>query len=147
MSWVVRRQEDFRVAKRKKHREPHPSELLEDVSWTFRGEPFADRAAFDKAVAATQDDGEDWRPEEVVVHTDRVRVSPDVHWHLTDEHPTAEFAADNGVSFTASELLFKVHNRFVAELGQMDHKYFEGFTLDEDQEAGETPLYGLDLGS
>ena len=60
---------------------------------------------------------------------------------------TVELAADNGESFTAGELLFKVHNAFVAHLRQMDHQYFEGFSLDEHQEAGKPPLYNLDLGS
>jgi hypothetical protein len=127
----------------------YPPELLWGVSWTFRGEPFADRSDFDAAVAEYQDPdrGEVWRPEEVVLYAGRVRVSPDVAWYLTEEHPTVEFIAGNGESFTSGELLFKVHNRFVAELRQMDHKYFEGFTLDEDDDAGESPLYGLDLGS
>ncbi len=129
--------------------DPQPPELLWGVSWTFRGQAFDDRAAFNAAVAEFQDpeSGGVWRPDDVVLHALRVRVSPDVHWYLTDEHPTVEFAADNGESFTMGELLFKVHNAFVAELRQMDHKYFEGFTLDEKQELGEPPLYGLDLGS
>ena len=137
------------MAKHKKSRLAYPDELLSDVSWTFRGHVFADRATFDAAVAECQSDdsGEVWRPNEVILHAPRVRVSPDVHWHLTDDHPTAEFAADNGASFTAGELLFKVHNRFVSELQQMDHKYFEGLTLDEDSHPGETPVYELDLGS
>ena len=137
------------MGKRKKPRVSYPDELLWEVSWTFRGHVFADRAAFDAAVTEFQsaDSSDVWRPNEVVLHAHRVRVSPDVHWHLTDDHPTAEFAADNGSSFTAGELLFKVHNRFVSELQQMDHKYFEGLTLDEDSDPGETPLYGLDLGS
>jgi hypothetical protein len=138
------------VGNRKKPREQSPPpELLWGVSWTFRDEPFTDRAAFDAAVAEFQDpdSGEVWRPDEVVLHAARVRVSPDVDWYLTEDHPTTDFTSDNGESFTAGELLFKVHNRFVTELRQMDHKYFEGLTLDEDQEPGEPPLYGLDLGS
>jgi hypothetical protein len=51
------------------------------------------------------------------------------------------------VSFTAGELLLKVHNRFVAGLRQLGHKYFEGFTLDEHPVPGKPPQYGLDLGS
>ena len=127
----------------------YPPTLLQNVSWTFRGPDFADRATFDAVVAKFQDPerGEVWRPAEVVLHAARVRVSPDVAWYLTDEHPTVELVADDGRSFTAGELLFKVHNSFVAELRQMDHKYFEGFTLSEDQEPGEPPLYDLDLGS
>ena len=101
------------------------------------------------AVAEFQDPErrEVWRPAEVVLRAARVRVSPDVAWYLTEEHPTVELVADNGGSFTACELLFKVHNAFVAELRQMDHQYFEGFTLSEDQDPGEPPLYDLDLGS
>ena len=127
----------------------YPPELLWGVSWAFRGEPFAARAAFASAVGEFQgpDGAGDWRPDEVVLHAARVRISPDVHWYLTDEHPTVEFAADNGASFTAGELLFKVHNRFVAELRQMDHKYFEGFSLSGEPRPGEPPLYDLDLGS
>lgn len=128
---------------------PYPPELLFGVSWTFRGPAFDDRARFDAAVAECQDPdrGEVWRPDEVVLHAAYVRVSPDVAWYLTDDHPTVEFVADNGESFTAGELLFKVHNAFVADLRQMDHMYFEGFTLDDDQEPGKPPLYNLDLGS
>jgi hypothetical protein len=129
--------------------DPYPPELLSGVSWVFRGPAFDDRATFDAAVAEVQHPGRKglWRPENVVLHTGRVRVSPDVAWYLTEDHPTVELAADNGESFTAGELLFKVHNAFVAHLRQMDHKYFEGLTLDEDQELGKPPLYNLDLGS
>lgn len=127
---------------------PYPAELLGGVSWTFRGDKFVTRQTFDTTVAEYQDPdrGEVWRPREVVLTAPRVRISPDVAWYLTDEHPVAEFTADNGVSFTMGELLFKVHNAFVAELRQMDHQYFEGFTLDQG-ESGDIPFYGLDLGS
>lgn len=126
-----------------------PPTLVQSVSWTFRGTAFTDRSAFDAAVAAFQDAerGEVWRPGEVVLRVARVRVSPDVAWYLTDEHPTVELVADDGESFTAGELLFKVHNAFVAVLRQMDHKHFEGLTLSGHQEPGEPPLYDLDLGS
>ena len=129
--------------------EPLPPELLWGVSWVFRGEAFADRAAFDAAVAACQnpDHGEVWRPDEVCLRAVRVRITPDIHWYLSDDDPVVELAADNGTAFTAGELLFKVHNALVADLRQMDHKYFEGFTLVRHQEPGEPPLYDLDLGS
>jgi hypothetical protein len=127
----------------------YPPEVLWGVSWTFRGQPFTDRAAFDAAVAEFQspEHGSVWRPDEVVLRSARVFVSPDVHWYLTEDDPTTEIAADNGESFTAGELLFKVHNRFVGELRQMDHKYFEGFSLSGEPRPGEPPLYDLDLGS
>jgi hypothetical protein len=55
--------------------------------------------------------------------------------------------ADNGESFTAGELPFKVHNAFVEALRQMDHQYFEGMTLSPEQRPDMAPLYDLDLGS
>jgi hypothetical protein len=127
---------------------PYPAELLWGVSWTFRGDTFLNRQTFDAAVAEYQDPdrGEVWRPWEVVLAATQVRISPDVAWYLTDEHPVAEFTADNKVSFTMGELLFKVHNAFVAQLRQMDHQYFEGFILDE-HESDDVPYYHLDLGS
>src|SRR5687768_16670883 len=66
-----------------------PRELLGGVSWAFRGEPFADRAAFDVAVAEYQspDRGEVWRPAEVCLPAARVRITPDVHWYLSDDDP------------------------------------------------------------
>ena len=127
----------------------YPLELLFGISWTFRGSEFQNQAVFDAAVTEFQDPKfrDVWRPKEVVLLAAHIRVSPDVAWYLTDEHPTIEFGADNGHSFTAGELLYKVHNAFVANLRQMDHQYFEGFTLDENQEPSKPPLYNLDLGS
>src|SRR5437870_2564264 len=114
---------------------PHPLELLWGVSWAFRGQPFADRAAFDAAVAEFQnpDHAEVWRPDEVCLRAARVRITPDVHWYLSDEDPVVELVADDGRAFTAGEFLFKVHNAFIADLRQMDHKYFEGFSLSRHQ--------------
>jgi hypothetical protein len=129
--------------------DPLPPTLLEDVAWAFRGPAFADRAAFEAAVAEFQDpEWEDaWRPGEVVLHASRVRVVPDADWYLDDEDPVADLSADDGRAFTAGELLFKVHNAFVAGLRQMNHQFFEGFSLSGHQEPGAPPLYDLDLGS
>jgi hypothetical protein len=126
-----------------------PRTLLESVSWTFRGRAYSDRKEFEAAVHKLQNParGGVWRPDEIVLRVGRVRISPDVAWYLTEEHPIAELVADNGVAFTAGELLFKVHNTFVAQLDRMDHKYFEGFTLADQQQDEEPPLYDLDLGS
>jgi hypothetical protein len=126
-----------------------PRTLLQGVSWTFRGTAFGDRATFDAAVAKSQNPhkGKPWQPAEIVLHTARMRITPDVGWYLSDEHPTLELTADDGVRFTAGELLFKVHNAFVVDLREMDHKFFEGFTLADEQDAAKPPLYNLDLGS
>ena len=124
-----------------------PPTLLQGVAWVFRGPAFADRAAFEAAVAEFQDPEwpSDWRPAEVILSASRVRVEPDADWY--DGEPVAGLAADDGRAFTAGELLFKVHNAFVAGLRRTNHQFFEGFTLSADPVAGEPPLYTLELGS
>ena len=105
--------------------------ILEDVNWAFRGEPFADRAEFSRRVHEWQRQigGHAWRPEEVVIRAPRVRIeylgvrdpSDEVYQDLT-----FDLVADDGRSFTADELLFKLHNAVVERLRESDHQYFEG---------------------
>ena len=128
--------------------DPLPPTLLAGVGWVFRGPAFADRPAFEAAVAAFQNPewGSDWRPGEVVLLAPRVRVIPDTDWFVGDD-PVADLTADDGRAFTAGELLFKVHNAFVAGLRRTNHQFFEGLTRSADQMPGEPPLYTLELGS
>jgi hypothetical protein len=135
-------------------RVPVPEHLLRDVPWTFRGEPFRDRAAFVKAVC------EHCNPEftslqavqqallTVVLCVPRVHIEPDVWlWHES-KTPVLELTPDDGVAFTGAELLFKIHNAWVSVLRRMDHKYFEGFTLSKrERKRGAPPLYELNQGS
>jgi hypothetical protein len=133
----------------------YPREVMHDVHWSFRGPKFRSRAKFVEAVRQYYEDlgadGDwqpgDWRPDEVVLRAARVRVSPDVADTSWEEDPIAELTADDGEAFTAGELLFKVHNAFVALLRNGDHVFFEGFTLATDQRKSGPPLYDLDLGS
>jgi hypothetical protein len=128
---------------------PMPSALLEGVEWVFRGPAFADRAAFEAAVGKFQNPewGSDWRPNEAVLNAARVRIVPDADWWAGDDEPVANLTADDGRAFTAGELLFKVHNAFVAGLREAGHQFFEGFSLAADPGAGEPPLYVVELGS
>jgi hypothetical protein len=142
------------MTQRANTRDSFPESLLEDVSWTFHGEPFRDLPAFVAAVCADIDP--EWDCAQaiqqelftVVLCAPRVHIEPDMWlWDESDE-PVLELTPDNGVAFTGGELLFKVHNAWVSVLTRMDHKYFEGFSLsDRKRKRGAPPLYTLELGS
>lgn len=125
-----------------------PPTLMEGVEWVFRGSAFDDRAAFEAAVAEFQNPewGSDWRPADVVLRAAHIRVVPDADWYVGDD-AVADLTADDGREFTAGELLFKVHNAFVAGLRETNHQFFEGFSLSAEQLTGGPPLYTLELGS
>jgi hypothetical protein len=138
------------MASRAERGKPYPDEMMHDVHWSFRGPKYRSRTKFVEAVRQYYRDVEldgDWRPGEVVLRVPRVRLSPDVACTDWDEHPVVEVRADDGEAFTAGELLFKAHNAFVALLRDGDHVFFEGFTLDSNQQKGKPPLYNVDLGS
>jgi hypothetical protein len=142
------------MARQRKGRPQLPETLLDDVMWTFHGEPFSDQAAFAEAVreengavrkANDPEFSTQWL-QQPFLFLPRIRITPD-SWDWDQEDPVLELTPDNGVAFTPGELLFKVHNAWVTVLRELDHKYFEGFTLAEKQERGKPPLYELDLGS
>jgi hypothetical protein len=126
-----------------------PTRFLESVCWVFRGTQFTDRTAFEAAVRDAQfpEWGEVWRPAEIVLRVPRVRIRPDADWYPSDREPEVVLTADDGESFSAGELLFKVHNALVADLQELHHQFFEGFSLSGHQEPGQPPLYDMDLGS
>jgi hypothetical protein len=124
----------------------YPRELLGEVVWSFVGEPFASRAAFVEAVREYQLEilqQDTWRPDAVVLRCPRVRVQHE--YGDEPDYERAELTADDGVAFTAGELLFKIHNAFVGQLG--DHHFFEGLSLSEETGAARVPVYDVDLGS
>src|SRR5262245_34934581 len=129
-----------------------PREVLGDVSWSFRDERFADRAAFDAEVRQEQIDihGQDtWRPDEVALACPRVRIVCDDFEEEgePEDDPILDFRADDGESFTAGELLFKLHHAIAGRFYLGDHVFFEGLHLQRSPEQGGTPVYDLYLGS
>jgi len=131
-----------------------PGRLLEEVCWSFTEGPFPDRAAFDAAVRQYQIDireSEDsWRPEEVVLPCSEVRITCEFWeegWAEEEVEPIIHLTADNGTSFTAGELLFKVHNTVLAQGNMGDHHFFEGLSRKRTRDPNEAPLYEIDTGS
>jgi hypothetical protein len=130
-----------------------PDRIMSDVLWAFSKTSYSSRADFEAAVRKyhfriRQEDT--WQADEVVLPCPRVRITS---WYF--DKRVLELTSDNGASFTALELLFKVHHALLephrvgnavvqTELG--DHRFFEGFGLDR-HAAGETPTYHISLGS
>jgi hypothetical protein len=127
-----------------------PKWVLREVQWSFIGESFTNRARFDYEVCQYQIEirGEDtWRPNEIVLPCPLVRVVY-MCWEGDEQiEPVVELVSDDGESFTASELLFKVHNAVVGQLRETDHHFLEGFQLHSNQAADRPPLYVLHQGS
>ncbi|MCC6123737.1 MAG: hypothetical protein IT426_02140 [Pirellulales bacterium] len=127
-----------------------PKPLMVNILWCFSGSPFNDRVSFDEAVRKFQikiRKGEDeWQPEQIVLRYPRIRIQY-MCWQGDDQiEPILELVSDNGEYFTAGELLFKIHNAVVDQLSQIDHKFFEGLSLDE-RGSVQVPLYQLGQGS
>jgi hypothetical protein len=129
----------------------YPEEVLTDLAWSFIGKPFLTLESFIDAVSQYQIDIDltaAWHPDQVVIHAKQVKVMHD-RWETDEEERLAEviLTADNGRSFTAGELLFKVHNSFVMQLDDLEHHFFEGFNLVEADTEAQLPCYEVHLGS
>ena len=123
-----------------------PPTILSNVAWAFRGEPFADATAFDRAVREWQDGSDAWVPDEIIP-LGRLRVAyqgaGDDPGDIEYTRYVIDLASDNGKSFTALELLHKLHNAVVVRLRETDHQYFEGLDLKDRA----TLLYDMEQGS
>jgi hypothetical protein len=138
------------MARKKIAPEPLPRRVMGDVNWIFNRPTYATRAEFDEAVRAylaRRGEESGWPPDGVVIPRPAVKVRY-ITWERGKQiEPVLELTADNGASFTAGELLFKVHNAVANSLSRIDHKYFEGFRLSGDPGINEVPLYDVNLGS
>jgi hypothetical protein len=132
---------------------PFPLSALVPVLWSFfNGEQFSDPAEFDRRIRQYHVDVSEedtWDPDEVIP-LPRLRItyfgveSPD-----DDEYTdfVADIESDNGVSFTAGELMLKINNVAAPRLKDADHCYFEGLFLTEDVGDDGVPVYEMMQGS
>jgi hypothetical protein len=153
------------MPKRKRTVAPYPRELLGDIGWSFLDPPFASQTAFIDAVRQyereVQVDGEGestWRPDEVVLHAHRVRITCE-YWDDPEElinrvmfddetgDLQTDLTADGPEGFTAGELLFKVHNAFTRYLSEGDHHFFEGLARVKGANPNAVPVYEVHTGS
>src|SRR5262245_47554002 len=118
------------MGKASKHSKPAlPKRLMENIYWSFSGNAFADRPAFEQAVEAYQHQiagSSAWRPDATVLPVPQVRVVYEGVENDNEVEPVVVLSADDGVAFTAGELLFKLHNIVVPHLRESDHHFFEG---------------------
>jgi hypothetical protein len=136
------------MAKVRKKAPAYPKELLDDVAWSLIGTAFPSREAFAAAVVEYYRDLEwecEWRPDEVVLPCQRVRVTVE-YWDDPGELVT-DLTADREDGFTAGELLFRIHTAFTDQLG--DHHFFEGLALVKKRNANPNapPVYEVMTGS
>jgi hypothetical protein len=127
-----------------------PERVMGEVLWSFNSAPFADRAAFDARVRQYQimiRKEDTWQPGRVVLPCGRIRLGYTCRQGGEQVFPVVELTSDDGTSFTAGELLFKVHNAVVEQVREIDHRYFEGLSLTGRPAPGEVPLYHLLQGS
>ncbi|MDX2359351.1 MAG: hypothetical protein QNK23_01000 [Crocinitomicaceae bacterium] len=124
-----------------------PKQLLNNVVWAIRGSKFLTQDAFEKelqdySVLITKKKVENSTIQQLseitVVYED---------FASDEDDPVFTLTADNGVSFSVVELLYKMHNQLVNHLKDRDHVYFEGLHLGSPGEENKPPVYFLSLGS
>jgi hypothetical protein len=131
---------------------PFPLTALVAVIWSFHsGEQFSDPAEFNRRVREYHgnEDEDTWDPDEKISLA-RLRItyfgleSPD-----DDEYTdfVADIESDNGVDFTAGELMLKLNNIVAPRLKGADHCYFEGLFLTEEVGDDGVPVYEMMQGS
>jgi hypothetical protein len=138
--------------------EPFPDYLLCDTLWDFKGQDtYSSQAAFEVAVLRHHQEAGEWapdiRPEEhwqpaaVILESPRVIVRY-FYDSIGEEQiwQEVELVSDNGESFTAGELLYKLHNAAIRHMSCSGHHWFEGFELETATES-RVPVYSLRLGS
>jgi hypothetical protein len=124
--------------------EEFPKNLLRDVYWSFGGKVFDTQAEFDEKVRLYQIDikeKDDWQPEKIVLQAADISLIYGFWKEDVEVEEVVEIRAGNDESFTAGELLFKIHNLVTENLRGMDRHFFEGLSLEK------PPAYRLSLGS
>ncbi len=126
--------------------------VLEDLCWSFIGEAFELIDEFEAELKEYQLDiiGEDFNEQmlnELVIIEPSIRVK---YWcYDGDEQiePIVTINAINGHAFTATDLMFQLHNAVVCKLDEIDHHFFQGLVLEKEQDENLPTLYTLQQGS
>jgi hypothetical protein len=125
----------------------HPSQVMPNVVWDF-SRIKAEQASFSEEVRKYQlevlSSDAQWRPSAVVLEAPMVKVRY-THWATLEKQAEREIElrADNEASFTAVELLWKLHADAMPQLLNQDQAFFEGLVLTPGDEP--TPRYQMQL--
>lgn len=138
----------------------YPENLLMDVRWSFDHGQYSTQAEFilafneyNKAIDEEEMDTDEIifeLPKIVIVYDDFEDDFEDEDMDGDDfEANTVLLTADNGASFTAGELLYKLNQTIGVLLEEDDAHFFEGlnFITDEDEDYPGLPVYYMNLGS
>ena len=115
--------------------------LLEDVMWNFQTGVFGSKLDF--YIAITRYNKEvsgksivrllEEKIECIGAETDFILFDEDSEEAEKYNNPMVHLKADDGVSFTGLELLFKLNNELYPLLKDSDHVFFEGITCQQQQ--------------
>lgn len=128
-----------------------PKNLMKDVYWAFSRGVFESAAEFNEAVRQYQiniKQKDDWKPNEEVFSQPSMQIYYE-YWSADGEdeiEEVFELEAENGTSFPAGELLFKINNTVAENASRGDHIFFEGLTLSGEKHR-DKPFYRMRLGS
>lgn len=115
--------------------------LLEDVMWNFQTGVFSRKVDFYSALIRYNEEltGKpiarllEEKIECIGAETDFILFDEDSEEAGKYNNPKVHFKADDGVSFTGLELLFKLNNELYPLLKDSDHVFFEGITCQQQQ--------------
>ena len=128
----------------------YPKERMQEILWSFSGGQYVFREDFIREVTKYNAESGGWIPDEMVLASLRLTVQY-FYWDDEEDDEIEEdfdLTADNDAGFTARELLFKIHNQVIENLGNEDHHFFEGLTLwEETRDDTDAPRYLLNQGS
>ncbi len=126
--------------------------VLEDLCWSFIGDAFEHLEDFEAELKEYQLTivGEGFNEQsfnELVIIEPSIRVE---YWcYENDEQVsfTITLSAKNGVAFTATDLMFQLHNGVVSKLDEFNHHFFQGLASAKEQDENLPTLYILQQGS
>lgn len=121
----------------------HPDMLLDEYPWLLGQVTLTSQLQIDSIRNHTSFS---LKLSDVVLNTPKVKIK---YFYGQYEEPYKDkyfiLTADNGKSFTAGELLFKINNETVIDLKNDPHYYFEGLMYDGIED--NIPVYEIAQGS
>jgi len=126
--------------------------VLNNFYWSFIGSKYSCQSNFEHTLIDYQVSiqGDEFNQEslyEPVIIEPSIRVKYWCYEGETQIEPIIQLSTENGLAFTALELIYQLHNAVVEQLNNIDHHFFEGLELLEEQDGNQPTLYKLRQGS
>lgn len=130
----------------------YPTEIMNDVVWSFIGGKYETLENFIKAVNAyhVRLNVKQWNPYETAINDKQIGIQFS-YWNEEEDDEIEEYfgLTSDTIVFSNAELLFKIHNTVVGKLKNEDNHFFEGLILWEGENPSQpnVPLYFVSQGS